>query len=86
MPALLQRARPIREACDCVRRTRSSGIVRFPIRRSDGLNSMPFAQVERVATAKNNVLDRIGIPGIALKGKALDADAIYVLAVDGLAQ
>src|SRR5580704_11699324 len=34
----------------------------------------------------DNVLDRIGIPGIVLKGKVFDADGIHVLAVDGLAQ
>jgi hypothetical protein len=34
----------------------------------------------------DDVLDRIGIPGIVLKGKVFDADGIYVLAVDGLAQ
>jgi hypothetical protein len=34
----------------------------------------------------DDVLDRIGIPGIVLKGKVFDADGIHVLAVDGLAQ
>jgi hypothetical protein len=34
----------------------------------------------------DNVLDRIGIPGIVLKGKVFDADGIHVLAVDGLAR
>jgi hypothetical protein len=37
---------------------------------------MPFAQL----------LYRAGIPGIALTGGALDADAIHVLPVNGLAQ
>jgi len=32
-----------------------------------------------------NVLDRIGVPGIAIKGKALDADRLRALAVEGLA-
>jgi hypothetical protein len=34
----------------------------------------------------DNVLDRIGIPGIVLKGKVFDVDGIHALAVDGLAQ
>jgi hypothetical protein len=34
----------------------------------------------------DSVLDRIGIPGIVLTGRALDADGIHVLAVDGLTQ
>ena len=31
-----------------------------------------------------NVLDRIGVPGIVVKGKVLDADGLRVLAVEGL--
>jgi hypothetical protein len=38
------------------------------------------------AKLPHDVLDRIGIPGIVLKGRVLDADGIHVLAVDGLAQ
>jgi len=38
------------------------------------------------AKLPDDVLDRIGIPGIVLKGKVFDADGIHVLAVDGLAQ
>jgi hypothetical protein len=34
----------------------------------------------------DDVLDRIGIPGIVLNGKVFDAEGIHVLAVDGLAQ
>jgi hypothetical protein len=34
----------------------------------------------------DNVLDRIGVPGIVLKGKVFDADGVHALAVDGLAQ
>jgi hypothetical protein len=37
---------------------------------------MPFVQV----------LDRIGIPGIVLKGRVFDVGGIHVLAVDGMAQ
>ena len=33
-----------------------------------------------------NVLDRIGVPGIVVKGKVLDADGMRVLAVEDLAQ
>jgi len=32
-----------------------------------------------------NVLDRIGVPGIVVKGKVLDAGGIRTLAVEGLA-
>jgi hypothetical protein len=34
----------------------------------------------------DSVLERIGVPGIVLKGKVFDAGGIRVLAVDGLAQ
>ena len=33
-----------------------------------------------------NVLDRLGVPGIVVKGKVLDADGMRALAVEGLAQ
>jgi hypothetical protein len=33
-----------------------------------------------------NVLDRIGVPGIVIKGKALDADGLHALAVEALVQ
>ena len=32
-----------------------------------------------------NVLDRIGVPGTAVKGKVLDAGGMRALAVEGLA-
>jgi hypothetical protein len=33
-----------------------------------------------------NVLDRIGVPGIVVKGKTLDADGLRVLAIEALVQ
>jgi hypothetical protein len=32
----------------------------------------------------HNVLDRIGVPGIVLKGKVIEADSMRALAVEGL--
>ena len=32
-----------------------------------------------------NVLDRIGVPGIVVKGKVLEADGMRALAIEGLA-
>jgi len=31
-----------------------------------------------------NVLDRIGVPGVVVKGRTLEADGLHVLAVEGL--
>jgi hypothetical protein len=33
-----------------------------------------------------NILDRIGVPGIVVKGKVLDADGLHALAVEALAR
>lgn len=33
-----------------------------------------------------DVLDRIGVPGIVVKGRVLDADGMHALAIEGLAQ
>jgi hypothetical protein len=33
-----------------------------------------------------NLLDQIGVPGILVKGKAIDADGVHALAVESLAQ
>jgi hypothetical protein len=49
-------------------------------------------QVYLVLSEKNgirlpaDVLDRIGVPGIVLRGRVLEADGMRALAVDGLAQ
>jgi hypothetical protein len=48
------------------------------------------AQIYLVLSEQNgvripeNVLDRIGVPGIVLKGKVLDADGLHALAVEAL--
>ena len=34
----------------------------------------------------SDVLDRIGVPGIVVKGKILESDGIHALAIEGLAQ
>jgi hypothetical protein len=45
-----------------------------------------------VLSAKNaaplpeNVLDKVGVPGVVVKGKMLEADGIHAFAVEGLAQ
>jgi hypothetical protein len=31
-----------------------------------------------------NVLDRIGVPGVVVKGRTLEADGLHALAVEGL--
>ena len=33
-----------------------------------------------------NLLDQIGVPGILVKGKAIDADGVHALTVESLAQ
>jgi len=39
-----------------------------------------------VIPLRANLLDQIGVPGILVKGKALDADGVHALAVDTLQQ
>jgi hypothetical protein len=60
-------------------------------RQSSDIYCRPGGQVYLVLNHQNgirlpeNVLDRIGVPGIVVKAKELDANGIRALAVEGFA-